>query len=68
MASARKIFGRTPGRNVAKKREVGDHAMVGITKALEPSGEPSGQRWVTFLFLVQNLKSLGAILVDVAEA
>ncbi len=28
--------------------------MVGMTKALPPSGEPSGQRWVMVLTLVQN--------------
>ena len=30
------------------------YPIVGMTKALPPSGEPSGQRWVMVLTLVQN--------------
>ena len=30
------------------------HPIVGMTKALDPSPPPSGQRWVIFLFLVQK--------------
>ncbi|MEA3004237.1 MAG: hypothetical protein QOH81_3025, partial [Sphingomonadales bacterium] len=36
-----------PGRSV--------YPMVGMTNAFSPVAEPSGQRWVTVLVLVQNL-------------
>ena len=38
------------------RRRLLHHPIVGMTNASVPSGEPSGQRWVIFLFLVQNLK------------
>src|SRR5205085_11065827 len=45
-------------RGGESEQEGGEHGsgqpMVGMTKAFSPVAEPSGQRWVTFLFLVQK--------------
>jgi hypothetical protein len=51
-------IGRHPAAHIAEADKCDFHVaypIVGITNALPPSGEPSGQRWVMVLTLVQNL-------------
>src|SRR5690606_11385667 len=46
--------GGKAGRREQGENRAQDHAIVGITKAFDPSPPPSGQRWVTVLVLVQK--------------
>src|SRR5947209_10620604 len=40
----------------APSRDACAYPIVGMLNAFSPCGPPSGQRWVTTLFLVQNLR------------